>query len=176
MTKLDEAKIDRTFRTRVPIVRIVFDDEGRIEPVGNEVVIAAGDDTARVALKKVSELFVGSKAPPSFRLGPTDDYILFFAMIELTVVEYCRSAGRDEYDAEMERLYNHLRRRPDGHDANPLFSYLQAAVRLYMSCFDVSPSELEAVCRRLCQSARRFGTAPTSTSYCEIVGSSLSST
>jgi hypothetical protein len=50
---------------------------------------------------------------------------------------------------------------------------MQAAARLYMSIFDVSQAELDAVCRRLSQSAGRFGQGPTSTSYCEVVGSSL---
>lgn len=172
-TKLDEAEIDRTFRACVPTVCIVLDDEGRVQPVVDEIVVAAGDRTVRVALKTISELFVGSRTPPSFRNGPTEEYVLFFAVIELTIIEYCRRVGRAEYDTEIERLYNHLRRRPDGSDANPLFSYMQAAVRLYMSAFDVGQAELEAVCRRLCQSARRFGAGPTSTTYCETVGSSL---
>ena len=173
VTKFDDAGIDKTFKTSVPTIGIEVDDHGRVQPVGNEIVVIAGPNTAHVALKRISELFTGTKTPPSFRKGPTDEYVLFFAVIELTVMSFCRSAGRREYDAEIERLYTHLRRRPDGHDSNPLFSYMQAAVRLYMSAFDVSQAELDAVCRRLSQSAGHFGLGPTSTNYCEVVGASV---
>ena len=149
---------------------VEVDEQGRVQPVGNDVVVIAGPKTARVTLKKISELFAGAKTPPSFRSGPTDDYLLFFALIEQAVIEFCRCTGRPEYDAEIERLYTHLRRRPDGRDGNPLFSYMQAATRLYMSAFDVSQAEFDAVARRLSQSAGRFGNGPTSTTYCEVVG------
>jgi hypothetical protein len=173
VTKLDDAGIDRAFETIVPTIGIEVDDEGRVQPVSEVVAVIAGPKTTHVALKKISELFTGTKSPPSFRSGPTAEYVLFFAVIELTVIDFCRSAGRAEYDAEMERLYTHLRRRPDGHDANPLFSYMQAAARLYMSSFDVSQAELDAVCRRLSQSAGHFAAGPTSTNYCATVGSTL---
>lgn len=173
VTKFDDAGIDKTFKTSVPTVGIEVDDQGRVQPVGQNVVVIAGPKTAHVTLKRISELFTGTKTPPSFRDGPTDEYVLFFAMIELTVIDYCRCAGRAEYDAEIERLYTHLRRRPDGQDASPLFSYMQAAARLYMSAFNVSQAEFDAVCRRLSKSAGHFGMGPTSTNYCEIVGSSL---
>lgn len=177
VSKLENAGIDKTFQTGVPAVTIAVDDQGRIQPCGNDVVVLAGPNTApvtaHVTLKKISELFVGTKTPPSFRNGPTDEYARFFALIELTVIDFCRCAGRAEYDAELERLYTHLRRRPDGHDANQLFSYMQAAARLYMSTFDVSQPEFDAVCRRLSQSAGHFRLGPMSTNYCEIVGASL---
>jgi hypothetical protein len=50
---------------------------------------------------------------------------------------------------------------------------MQAAARLYMSAFDVSPAEFDAVCRRLSRSAGHFGLGPTSTNYCEMVGATL---
>lgn len=169
----DSAGIDMTFKEHVPIVGIEVDDQGRVQPVGNEVVVIAGPKTARVTLKKISELFAGTKTPPSFRNGPTDGYVLFFGLVELTVIDFCRRAGRAERDAEIERLYTHLRRRPDGRDENVLFSYMQAATRLYMSAFDVSQPEFEAVARRLSQSGRHFGDGSTSTNYCEIVGANF---
>lgn len=173
-TKFDDAGIDKTFKAHVPTVGIEVNDQGRVQPVGQNVVVIAGSKTAHVTLKKVSELFAGTKTPPSFRDGPTDEYLLFFALIEMTVIDYCRCAGRAEYDAELERLYTHLRRRPDGHDANPLFSYMQAAARLYMSVVNVSQAEFDAVCRRLSKSAGHFGMGPTSTNYCEVLATSLS--
>ncbi|CAN5920158.1 hypothetical protein BH11MYX4_BH11MYX4_05370 [soil metagenome] len=170
VTQLGNAGIDTTFKQDLLMLGIEVDDRGRIQPVGNDVVVFAGPSTTRVTLKKISELFAGAKTPPSFRNGPTDDYLLFFAFIELAVIEFCRCADRPEYDAEIERLYTLLRRRPDGRDGNVLFSYMQAAARLYMSAFDVSQAELDAVARRLSQSAGRFADGPTSTTYCEVVG------
>jgi hypothetical protein len=167
---LQLAGVDTTFKQCVPTVGIEVNDQGHLLPINDSMVVLAGPKTAHVTLKKISELFAGTKTPPSFRKGPTDEYLLFFGLIELTVIDFCRCAGRAEHDAEIERLYNHLRRRPDGRDGNPLFSYMQAATRLYMSAFDVSQAEFEAVARRLSQSAGHFGMGPTSTNYCEIVG------
>lgn len=173
VTKFDDAGLDKTFKTTLPTIGIEVDAQGRVQPIGPEVAVIAGSKTVLVSLKRISELFTGTRTPPSFRDGPTDAYMLFFALIELTVIDFCRCAGRAEYDAEIERLYTHLRRRPDGHDPNPLFSYMQAAARLYMSAFDVSQAEFDAVCRRLSKSAGRFGLGPTSAHYCEVIGSTL---
>ena len=173
VTKLDAAGIDRTLEQDVPVLGVEVDDEGRVKPVGDDVLVVSGRNTTRVTLKKITALFAGTKTPPSFRSGPTSDYLMFFAMIERAVIVYCQSSGRAEYDAEIERLYTHLRRRPDGRDANVLFSHMQAATRLYMSMFDVSQAEFDAVARRLSQSAGRFADGPTSKTYCEVVGEGL---
>lgn len=170
LATLDDAGIDKTFRSTVPTIGIQVDAAGQVRPAGERLLVVAGDKTVPIALKKISELFRGARTPPSFRSGPTEEYTLFFAMLEMTVIDYCHCSVRPEYDAELERLYTYLRRRPDGRDANPLFSYMQAAARLYMSAFDVSQAEFDAVCRRLSQSAGRFGDGPTSTNYFTIVG------
>jgi len=86
-------------------------------------------------------------------------------MLERVAVDYCARAGRVEKDMELERLYRQLQRRPDGRDANPLFGYLQAAARLYMSIRDVSSAELEAVAGRLARSAGHYTDGPSSTNY-----------
>jgi len=173
MTKFESVGIDKSFKSSVPSVGIEVDAQGRIRPVGDDVLVIAGPNKVHATLKKISELFAGTKKPPSFRDGPTDEYTLFFALTEMTVIDFCRSAGRAEYDAEIERLYTHLRRRPDGQDANPLFSYMQAATRLYMSAYDVSQAEFDAICRRLSKSAGHFGMGPTSTNYCHVLGETL---
>lgn len=92
----------------------------------------------------------------------------FFALIETTAVACC-AATNPEYDRELERVYAQLRRRPLGADANPLFSYLRAAVRLYMSLRDVSQAEFEAVVQRLSRSAGHFSTGLTSTNYIQTI-------
>jgi hypothetical protein len=88
---------------------------------------------ALVTLKPISELFTGTVTPPDFSRGPTPEYVLFFSVVEATALDYCTLAGKSERDAEFERIYKQLRKRPDGTDTNPLFSYIQSAFRLYMS-------------------------------------------
>ena len=89
-------------------------------------------------------------------------------LIELTVIDYCVTTRRVVTDQEFERLYVHLRRRPDRTDAEPLFSYLQAAVRLYLSLRDISQAEFEAVVRRLAHSAQRYSAGYASRNYVEV--------
>lgn len=169
--RLEEAGIDKTQPMQLGIV---LDGQERIQPVDDSVVVVSTDSkNALVTLKKISELFAGTKVPPRFRGSPSDEYIPFFSLIEFSVVQFCECAERPEYDTELERLYTHLRRRPDGRDANVLFSYMQAAARLYMSLFDVSQAEFDAVCRRLSQSASHFREGPTSVNYCKIVSAAL---
>jgi hypothetical protein len=50
-------------------------------------------------------------------------------------------------------------------DANPLFSYLRAAARLYLSLRDVSRAEFKAMANKLRVSARAFATRRDSTNY-----------
>jgi hypothetical protein len=166
--------IDVTLNERLPVVGIRLDRDGSgILPLEDEVAVIEGDRTAIVTLRSASELFVGDVRPPDFANGPGDDYVLFFALIERTAADYCATRRLIDKDLEFERLYRHLRRRPDGRDANPLFSYLRAAARLYMSLRSVSRWEFESVAERLSRSARHFSQGPTSTNYFEYVGRPL---
>ena len=92
-----------------------------------------------------------------------------FMLVERTAIEYCRAANRIERDLELNRLYRKLVRHPEGDDGHPLYSYLQAAFRLYLSVTDTSRSEFEGVARRLAKSAKTFSKGPTSTNYYRVV-------
>lgn len=167
--KLKQASVDTSMKQHFPIIPVQLTDAGKPMPVGGEVFVQSGKKIAVVTMKGISSLFSGSATPPSFAKGPTREYVFFFALIERTAVDYCEVVGRQGYDEEFERLYRQLRRRPDGTDSNPLFSYLQAAARLYMSLRDVSKEEFEAVAQRLSVSARHFATGPSSTNYLRVV-------
>lgn len=143
----------------------------KVEPLGEEFVVVPGELVASIRPKKITGLFVGNVVPPNFSTGPTFEYVQFFALLEMTAADFCSVTGKPERDVEFERLYALLRRRPDGRDVNPIFSYLQAAARLYMSLRDVSEMEFEAVARRLTRSARTF--AMGSTNYYELAGKTL---
>jgi hypothetical protein len=90
----------------------------------------------------------------------------FFMMLEATVVRFCEVDGRDMTDQEMLEIYAELRRRPDGKGGR-LFTYLQAAARLYMSARPISQAEYDAVMNRLAKSARTFSMPPLSRNYLE---------
>jgi hypothetical protein len=170
VAKLRQAGIDTSMEDPFPAIPVRLDeDTGKPASLDVEVPVQSGKQMAIVPLKAIPELFAGTARPPSFARGPTEEYVLFFALIERTAVDYCAVTGRAEYDEEFERLYRQLRRRPDGRDSNPLFSYLQAATRLYMSLRDVSRDEFDAVAQRLSQSARHFASGPTSTTYYDTV-------
>ena len=138
-------------------------------------MVPSGSRVVPVKLKPISQLWMGTRRPPSLAGTPPPEYQPLLLMLELTAAHYCLSLRKVETDAEFERLYRQLRRRPDGQDANPLFSYLQGTARLYLSLRDVSQAEFEAVAQRLSQSARHFSTHVGSTNYhhlvlCDLLG------
>jgi hypothetical protein len=143
-------------------------EQGRVVPLDHDLPVPVMDDEGRVVwlpLEPISRLWTGSAVAPNFSFAPPPEYEPFFILIEATAAEFCDATGRPERDREFERLYRLLRRRPDGVDANPLFSYLRAAARLYLSLRDVSRAEFEAVAHRLSVSARTFTTHIDSTNY-----------
>ncbi len=151
------------------LIPIQVSDGEAPDPLGEEVCVLSGEVVLpRVKLKKISELFSGNRQPPDFKQGPTEEYVVFFLLIERMAMDFCTSTKRIERDVEFERLYHLLRRRPDGRDFNPLFSYLQGIVRLYMSLRDVSQAEFEAVASRLARSAKTFSEGPTSRNYHDV--------
>ncbi|MCI0573491.1 MAG: hypothetical protein L0Y66_22330 [Myxococcaceae bacterium] len=144
---------------------VQVDEGGRVLPLAEEVVVSDGRTSLSVRLPKLSRLFTGTRVPADLSGEPPEEYKPFFLLIERTAALYCRAQGKPERDEEFERLYRHLHRRPDGTDANPLFSYLQGACRLYLSVREGSQAEFEAVAKRLSRSARTFRMHLTSTNY-----------
>ncbi|MBI5366876.1 MAG: hypothetical protein HZA54_07550 [Planctomycetes bacterium] len=172
---LKAAGFDVRLDTHFPILPVRAGADRKLLPAGEPTLVTwgGGDAKAEVSLKHIPELFAGSRQPPSFAKGPTPEYMLFFSLIERTVVDACSVSGRTDVDEEFERLYRWLRRRPAGRDGNPLFSNMQTAVRFYMSLRDVSQSEFEAVANRLSRSAGHYRTDPASRNYLRIVTQSL---
>ncbi|MGI5862694.1 MAG: hypothetical protein ACOX6T_11640 [Myxococcales bacterium] len=170
---LTEAGIDASLKTVYPGVGIEVDD-GRPIPVGKTVKVFGGDKQVEVELEPISKLLTGTKQPPSFQSGPTPEYVPFFFMLEAAALDFCEATERLEYDEEIARIYNLLRRRPDGTDPNPLFAHLQATARLYLSLRDVSPAELEAVLNRLTRSVKRWAEGAASTNYLRVLEDHMS--
>lgn len=166
---LREAGNDPTLQRGMISIPIKADpSSGRIAPLDDDIFVMQNGVTDRVTpvhLRPMAELVTGDRRPPDFEHGPPDDYIPWFWMIEATAIDYCSISGIPERDDEFERLYTHLRRRPDGCDDHPLFSYLRAAMRLYASIREVSSHEAEAVTGRLARSARFFRSSYSSANY-----------
>lgn len=157
----------QTNQTELLRIPIQVSPRGQVTPLDEEVPVmeAGSPGLALVKLKPISQLWTGTAVPPSMAGTPPEQYDPFFLMLELTAADYCGTMRKAVLDTEFERLYRQLRRRPDGTDANPLFSYLRAAARLYMSLRNVSRAEFEAVAQRLSQSGRHFSTHVGSTNY-----------
>ena len=155
-------KVEQPELLRVAIQR---DEQKQVMRLRGEVPVMGNEGLMLVSLKPVTTLWTGSAVPPDLSRTPPPQYQPFFLLLESTAANYCAAVGKPETDDEFERLFRQLRRRPDGEDAHPLFSYLQGAVRLYLSLRDVSQAEFEAVVNRLSQSARWHSTHVGSTNY-----------
>ncbi|XXF78890.1 hypothetical protein P2318_03785 [Myxococcaceae bacterium GXIMD 01537] len=169
---MDREVVEALEKAGVPVDRpdmlrvgVQLDDQRKVTSVGEVVTVVSEKKLVQVRLKPISQLFTGSQVPPDFSRAPPESYHPFFILLESAAADCCKARGRPEPDAEFERLYRQLRRRPDGDDANPAFSYLQAAARLYMSLRDTSLAEFDAVADRLHRSARTLGTHTGSTNY-----------
>ena len=155
-------KVEQPELLRVAIQR---DEQKKVVRLRGEVPVMGNEGLMLVTLKPVTKLLTGSAVPPDLSRTPPPQYQPFLLLLESTAANYCAAMGKAETDDEFERLFRQLRRRPDGDDPHPLFSYLQGAVRLYMSLRDVSQAEFEAVVNRLSQSAKWHSTHVGSTNY-----------
>jgi hypothetical protein len=162
---LKQASFDTSFEGVFTRLAIRLGTDGKPMPAGRDVFLKSGEKTLIVNLDPVSRLWVGNRQPLDVQIDPSSPYIRFFATMEMAAFDYCNCTNSQPTDEEFERLYRQLRRRPDGTDNNPLFSYLQAAAALYLSLTDTSKAEYEAVLQTLSRSARTFGMGPVSRNY-----------
>ena len=148
---------------RIP-TRIAENDV--VEPLGDEVPLLIKEEVVLLQLKPISALFTGDRKPPSFTNGPPNgEYVLLFATIEATAAGCASVMKSPPTDKEFERLYRRLKKHPDGMDKNPVFSYMQAGARLFMSFRDTSKAEFEAAVARMARSADTFSIGLTSRNY-----------
>lgn len=154
--------LDWPERLQVPIE---FGPNGRAVSLGEEVPVADESWTmVHVRLEPISKLWTTAEMTP-FLLRTPPHHEAFLHLLQSTAFVYGVSMDRPETDTEFERLYRLLRQRPDGLDANPLFSYLQGAARLYLSLRDMSRAEYESMLHRLGKLARSFRSHEGSTNY-----------
>jgi len=167
--QFESAGLDPTFDDHMPILGFATRETGEVHPITDTICVVNGEKSADITARSIPELFAGTRKAPNLESDIPDHYLKFLAVIERTAVDYCHISRVIERDVEFERLYSLLARRPAGRDANPLFSYLQAAARIYMSLNDVSAAEFDAVVRRLARAARRRADGPASRNYIQNV-------
>ncbi len=166
---LAAAGFDVDMEEEVPTLPIRVDPStGRLLPPEQQdgrFLVHSGDAVCRVALEPMGQLYTGDVRAPDLSGFPNERYVPFFSVLELTAANYCAAAGRTPTDDEFARLYKELRAQPDVRGRSPLFAYLQAAARLYMSLRDVSKHEFRAVVGRLAKSAKTFRLSKRSCNY-----------
>jgi hypothetical protein len=155
-------RVEQPELLRVPVRK---DETGAVLPLDEEVPVMGNEGLVSLPLQALSRLWTGKRVPPDLSRTPPPEYHAFLLLLESTAANYCAATGRPETDDTFERLYRQLRRKPEGRDAHPLFSYLKGAARLYLTLRDTSQAEFEAVLHRLSQSAKWHSTHVGSTNY-----------
>lgn len=152
-------------RLALPQIFIRASEAGRPLPVADPVQVHFNGQDLELPLLPIRELFRGDARAPDLSGEPPREFMPAFFLVERTIALYCDIDRRDETDQEMERLLAQLKRRPDGKDRNPLFGYIRAAFRLYMSAVPTSQAVFEAMVQRLVRSARVFSQGDISRNY-----------
>lgn len=150
-------------------VMLPTDDAGRPAAPERPWIVRRGraDATEFLALPEapLRSLYRGGRVVEEFGSTPPGEYDPVFAFIERPLALFCAASASPVRDAEFEKLFSELRRRPDGRYQSPLYRYLQAVLRSLLLLRPTSESELDAVLRRLARSARTFSDGATSTHY-----------
>lgn len=127
-----------------------------LAPVGPEVPVAVHGRPVLLRLRPLTALCVGGRPAPSFQHGPTREHARLFAALELAVASCADVLRPPPDDADAARAYRRLRRQPDHLVlGDPLFAYVQASARLYLSLVDTSWAELDAALAHLAREASR---------------------
>lgn len=149
-------------------VAVRADERGAVQACGDAFFVQHRRGSVALTLPALRSLCRGSAAAPTLPAGrPPARYERVIIVLEQTARRYFEHTKRPETDEELLRIFSALARRPDGRDPHRLFGYLNAAARVCLALEDWSEAELEAVFRRLAQSARTFRTHTTSKNYWE---------
>lgn len=127
-----------------------------LAPVGPEVPVAVHGRPVLLRLRPLTALCAGAGRAPSFQDGPTREHARLFAALEFAVASCADVLRPPPDDADAARAYRRLRRQPDHLVlGDPLFAYVQASARLYLSLVETSRAELDAALAHLAREAAR---------------------
>jgi hypothetical protein len=163
----DEAGLD------IAALSVVADKGDERQGLGSrdKIAITDGEKVAVWQVESLRDLFRGNRRPPEMPAGtPPRTYLHLFSFIERSIPPFCQEFG-DKTDQEFERVFNDLRRRPDGAPRDELHAYLWQVAALLAGCFELSALEYEAIFDRLRRSARTFSMAPVSRNYVRVLRS-----
>jgi len=119
-------------------------------------------------------MFRGSKEPPSMERYPEEYAPLFFIVERNLLSAVASSYSRDITDDEIERIYDIIRRRPDGRSVGVMHDVVYQAAAFILGIRSLSQLEFEAIFRQLARSARGWKEEPGSRNYIEFLRNSFS--
>ena len=142
----------------------------------HEIGVSDGVGQALWRVEALRPLFRGDRQPPpdvAMERYP-EEYVLFFAGIEHSVLLFC-TLTRHPTDAECLELYAQMRRRPDGRSLGPLHDVIWQSAAVALGLRPWSEAEYTAVLGQLARAARHFKTGPSSRNYMEYLQQTLGS-
>lgn len=139
--------------------------------IGNreEIPITDGEKDTIWNVSSLRDLFRGDRRPPPMGSGPPPaEYMPMFHLIEQHILNFCNEFG-DKSDQEFEKIFNDLRRRPDGAPRDELHAFIWQVAAVLAGRRPLSEHESEAIFDRLRRSARTFSIGPVSRNYVNVL-------
>jgi len=139
-------------------------DAFRLAPLNRHEVFLTDDNKVwEWHVDSLSGLFRGDREPvqPIEECGLYDDV---FLILEWHVVSLCYAIG-DRFDHEMQQVYSHLRRRPDGRSTGLTHDFMWQVAAFVLGTRPLSQAEFEAIMARLERLCRVFESGPSSKNY-----------
>ncbi|MGC8990240.1 MAG: hypothetical protein ACP5MD_08985 [Verrucomicrobiia bacterium] len=141
-------------------------DRGTFElaPLNRHEVFLADDDKIwEWHVDSLSGLFRGDRQPvqPIADCGLYDDA---FLILEWHVVSLSYAIG-DRFDHEMQEIYSHLRRRPEGRSTGFTHDFMWQVAAFVLGTRPLSKAEFEAIMAWLERLCRSFASGPSSKNY-----------
>ncbi len=113
-------------------------------------------------------LFRGDAQPPADLDRYPKNYVPYFVFIESRVFNFFEIDGA-KTDQEMEKVFNALRRRPDGRSLNLLHDAVWQIAALLLGKYPLSEAQFIGIVGQLEKSARRWSQAPVSRNYANLL-------
>lgn len=163
---LEEAAATKNLKPAKLALALEVDHRDKIS-IADRHTVPIGDRGTRVAFWTVlslRELFRGDARPPANIDRYPAEYVPYFSFIENLAMEFFDIEG-PKTDQELEKIYNALRRRPDGRSLGPLHDAFWQGAALLLGKYPLSEAQFTAIFGQLEKSARRWAQAPVSRDY-----------
>jgi hypothetical protein len=148
-------------------VSLRFDENQNFCPQDRHEICLCNDkkDLVLWQVSSLQDLFRGTNKPPQEEKKIYDlPYCIYLFTIEKNVL-LINQFIHDVTDEEFVRVYNLMRRRPDGRSEGPIHDVIWQSAALVLGMYEISQVEYEAIFSRLAASARGWETELTSRNY-----------